>query len=147
MDTEAETPILWPPDAKNWLTGKDPDAGKDWRQEENTTTGRWDGWMSSPNQWTWVSASSGSWRWTGRPGVPQSMGLQRVDTTEQLNEDSNYFHPPPSVTIVYTQQYHSHHVLDSREHRNSSPFLRLKSLKLDTRILAISHFPSFLSTW
>ena len=30
-DTEAETPILWPPDAKNWLTGKDPDAGKDWR--------------------------------------------------------------------------------------------------------------------
>ena len=33
-DTEAETPILWPPDAKSWLIGKDPDAGKDWRQEE-----------------------------------------------------------------------------------------------------------------
>ena len=33
-DAEAETPILWPPDAKNWLNGKDPDAGKDWRQEE-----------------------------------------------------------------------------------------------------------------
>ena len=33
-DAEAETPILWPPDAKNWLTGKDPDAGKYWRQEE-----------------------------------------------------------------------------------------------------------------
>ena len=33
-DAEAETPILWPPDAKNWLTRKDPDAGKDWRQEE-----------------------------------------------------------------------------------------------------------------
>ena len=33
-DAEAETLILWPPDAKNWLTGKDPDAGKDWRQEE-----------------------------------------------------------------------------------------------------------------
>ena len=31
---EAETPILWPPDAKNWLIRKDPDAGKDWRQEE-----------------------------------------------------------------------------------------------------------------
>ena len=30
-DAEAETPILWPPDVKNWLTGKDPDAGKDWR--------------------------------------------------------------------------------------------------------------------
>ena len=33
-DAEAETPILWPPDIKNWLIGKDPDAGKDWRQEE-----------------------------------------------------------------------------------------------------------------
>ena len=33
-DTEAETPILWPPDVKNWLLGKDPDAEKDWRQEE-----------------------------------------------------------------------------------------------------------------
>ena len=37
-DAEAETPILWPPDAKNWLIWKDPDAGKDWRQEENGTT-------------------------------------------------------------------------------------------------------------
>ena len=37
-DAEAETPILWPPDAKNRLTGKDPDAGKDWRWEEKGTT-------------------------------------------------------------------------------------------------------------
>ena len=37
-DAEAETPVLWPPDAKNWLTGKDPDAGKDWRQEEKGIT-------------------------------------------------------------------------------------------------------------
>ena len=37
-DAEAETPILWPPDVKNWLIGKDPDAGKDWRQEEKGTT-------------------------------------------------------------------------------------------------------------
>ena len=36
--TDAEAPILWPPDVKNWLTGKDPDAGKDWRQEEKGTT-------------------------------------------------------------------------------------------------------------
>ena len=36
-DGEAETPILWPPDGKNWFTGKDPDAGKDWRQEKGTT--------------------------------------------------------------------------------------------------------------
>ena len=37
-NTEAGVPILWPPDMKNWLTGKDPDAGKDWRQEEKGTT-------------------------------------------------------------------------------------------------------------
>ena len=38
-DVEAETPILWPPDARNWATGKDPDPGKDWGQEEKGTTG------------------------------------------------------------------------------------------------------------
>ena len=37
-DAEAETPILWPPDVKNWLIVKDPDAGKDWRQEEKGMT-------------------------------------------------------------------------------------------------------------
>ena len=37
-DAEAEVPILWPPDAKNWLIGKDPDAGNDWRREEKGTT-------------------------------------------------------------------------------------------------------------
>ena len=37
-DAEAEAPILWPPDAKNWLIWKDPDAGKDWRQEEKGMT-------------------------------------------------------------------------------------------------------------
>ena len=38
-DAEAEAPVLWPPDAKSWLIGKDPDAGKDWRQEKKGTTG------------------------------------------------------------------------------------------------------------
>ena len=37
-DTEAETPVLWPPDVKNWHIWKDPDAGKDWGQEEKGTT-------------------------------------------------------------------------------------------------------------
>ena len=43
-DVEAETPILWPLDAKNWLIGKDPEAGKDWRQEKWTTEDRMVGW-------------------------------------------------------------------------------------------------------
>ena len=65
------------PNTKNWLIGKDPDAGKDWRQDKKGMTG-WDGWMSSLTQWTWVSVNSGSWWWTGRPGVLPSMGSQRV---------------------------------------------------------------------
>ena len=70
-DAEAEAPVLWPRDAKNWLTGKDHDAGKDWRRDNRG----WDGWMASPTRWTWVWASSGSWWWTGKPGVLQSMGV------------------------------------------------------------------------
>ena len=49
----------------------------------------WDGWMASPTQWTWVWASSGRWWRTGKPGVLQSMGLQRVGhnwVTEQQQE-------------------------------------------------------------
>ena len=77
-DAEAETPILWPPVAKNWLSGKDPDAGKRLKAEgEGDNTG-WGGWMASPTQWTWVRVNSGSWWWTGRPSVVQSMGSQGV---------------------------------------------------------------------
>ena len=77
-DAEAETLIAWPPDAKNWLLWKDPDAGKDWRQEEIQTTKDERGWMASSTQWTWLWVNFRSWWWTGRPGMLQSMGLQRV---------------------------------------------------------------------
>ena len=59
-DTETKAPILWPPDAKSWLIGKEPDAGKDCGQELTDDRG-WDGWMASPTQWTWVWVDSGSW--------------------------------------------------------------------------------------
>ena len=86
-DVEAETPILWSPNVKNWLTGKDPDPGKDWRQEEKGITRGWDGWMASATWRTWGWASSRSWWWTGKPGVLQSMGSQRVehDCATELN--------------------------------------------------------------
>ena len=47
----------------------------------------WDGWMASPTRWTWVGVNSGSWWWTGRPGVLQFMELQRVghDWATELN--------------------------------------------------------------
>ena len=51
----------------------------------------WDGWMASPTQWTWVLVDSGSWWWTGRPGVLQFVGLQRVghDWVTELNWNTN----------------------------------------------------------
>ena len=75
-DAKAEIPILWPPHAKSWLIGKDTDAGKDWGQEDKGTT---------KDEMVWVD--SGSWWWTGRPGVLQFMGSQRVrhDWATQLN--------------------------------------------------------------
>ena len=59
-DAKTEAPILWPPNAKSWLIGKDPDAGKDWGQEEKGGDRGLDGWMASLTQWTWVLANSGS---------------------------------------------------------------------------------------
>ena len=53
---------------------------------------RWDGWMASPTQQTWVWVNSGSWWWTERPGVLQSMGLQRIrqDWATELNWNTNW---------------------------------------------------------
>ena len=76
-------PKMWRTDVKNWLTGKDPDAGKDWRWEENGMTG-WDGWMASPTWWAWVWISSRSWWWTGHAAVH---GVTESDTTEQMNKN------------------------------------------------------------
>ena len=75
-DAEAETPILWLADAKNWPSWKYPDAGKDWRWEEKgTTEDEMVGWHHRLNG---REFNFRSWWWTGRPGVLQSMGLQRV---------------------------------------------------------------------
>ena len=91
MDGKAETPILWPSDVKNWLIWKDPDAGR--LKEGGKGDYRvWDGWMASPIWWTWVWASSWSWWWTGKPGMLQSMGLQRVrhNWATELNWTEEY---------------------------------------------------------
>ena len=85
-DAKAETPILWLPHVK--LTH--------WKRLwcwEKLRAGRegddrgWDGWMATPSQWTWVWVNSGSWWWTGSPGVLWFMGLQRVphDWATELN--------------------------------------------------------------
>ena len=77
-DAEAETSILWPPDVKNRLTGKDPDTGKDWGQEEKgAAEDEIVGWHHQLNGHE-VWANSGRWWGTGKPGMLQSMELQRV---------------------------------------------------------------------
>ena len=78
IDVEAETPILWPPDVKNWLSGKDPDARRLKVGGEGDDRG-WDDWVASPTQWTCVWARPGSWWWTGKPDMLQDIhGVSRV---------------------------------------------------------------------
>ena len=84
-DAEAETPILWPPDAKSWLIRKDPDAGKDWRQgEKGMTEDEMVGWHHRLNGhgfgWT-PGARDGQ----GGLACCSSWDLKKSDTTEQLN--------------------------------------------------------------
>ena len=87
-DANAETPVLWLPHVKSWLIGKDSDAGRNWGQDEKGTTedemARWHHWLDGR---TWVWVNSGSWWWTGRPGVLRFMGSQTVwhDWATELN--------------------------------------------------------------
>ena len=77
-DADIETPVLWPPDAKNWLIGKRPWCWARLKAGGEGDDRGWDGWMASPTLWTWVWASSRSWWWTRKLGVLQSMGSQRI---------------------------------------------------------------------
>ena len=85
-DAKAETPVLWPPLANSWLIGKDSCWEGLGARGEGDDRG-WDGWMASLTRWIWVWVNSGSWWWTGRPGVLQCMGSQRVghDWETELN--------------------------------------------------------------
>ena len=97
MNAEVEAPILRPPAAKNWLIGKDPDAGKDLKAGGEGDNRGWDGWMASPTQWTWVWASSGRrWR-TGKPGMLQSTKSQRVRHDWEMN---NNYVPRTVLTLL-----------------------------------------------
>ena len=82
---EAEAPILWPPDAKNWLIGKDPDAGKDWRQEEKgMTEDEMVGRHHRLNGHEYEQAPGVS-DWQGSLACCSSWGRKELDMTEQLN--------------------------------------------------------------
>ena len=87
-DTKAETPILWPPHAKSWLIGKDPDAGRDWGQEKGKTEDKMAGWHH------WLDGHESEWTsgvGDGQGGLAcyDSWGHKESDTTERLNWTEN----------------------------------------------------------
>ena len=92
INVEAETPMLWPPDAKNWLIGKDLDAGKDWRQEEKGMTEDemvgWHHWLDEHE----LEQTPGVGDGQGGLACCGSWDLKESDTTEQLNwTELNWF--------------------------------------------------------
>ena len=84
-DAKAETPVLWPPDAKSWLIGKDSDAGRNWGQEEKGTTedemAGWHHWLDG-REFEW---SPGVGDGQGGLACCNSWGCKESDTTERLN--------------------------------------------------------------
>ena len=105
-DAEAETPILWPPDVKCGLTGKDPDAGKDWGQEEKGT--------KEDEMVEWHHRLNGrGFRWT--PGVGDGQGSlaccrprghKELDTTEWLNWKWTLKVKEPAVLRINNGRHH-----------------------------------------
>ena len=142
-DVEAETPILRPPDAKSWLIGKDPDAGKDWGQEKGMTEDEMVG-MASATPWTRVWVDSDSWWWTGRPGMLWLMGLQRVrhDWATELTS-----HRPREDRSIETQidnQQIAWILLTNKKKRQSTQFLKRAD---DLTILQMRLFKCPISVW
>ena len=85
-DAEAETPILWPPDGKSWLSRKDPNAGKDWRQEEKgITEDEMVGWHHQLNGREFEQAPGDG---EGQGSLAAVHGVSESDMTEQLNKNN-----------------------------------------------------------
>ena len=99
---EAETPILRPPDVKNWCTGEDPDAGKDWEQEEKgTTEDEVVGWHHWLNGYEFQQAPGAG---DGQGGLTccSSQGRRKSDTTEPLNWTELKIHPIKTDVSIAT---------------------------------------------
>ena len=88
IDTEAEAPILWPSDMKSWLTGKDPDTRKDWRQKEKGATGdEMVGWHCRPYG-PEFEQTPGDDEGQGSLTCCSPWGHKESDTTQQLNNNN-----------------------------------------------------------
>ena len=102
-DAEAAAPILWQPDAKNWLIGNDPDAGKDWRQEEKGATEDkmigWYHWLNGHELEPALADGEGQ----GNLACCIPWGCKKSDTTEQLNNNKvEHIYEYPHLVLVLT---------------------------------------------
>ena len=102
-DAEAEAPILGPPEVKSQRIRKDPDAGKDWKQEKGMTEDEMVGWQHRRDGHVW--ANSGRWWRTGKPGMLQFMGLQ---SQTQLSDWTTSH--PSQTNVLLIQNSHPCHM-------------------------------------
>ena len=95
----------------------------------------WDGWMASPTQWTWVWVNSRSWWWTGRPGVLQSVGSQRVrhDWATELTDSIKYFFTCRVISEVNAGSESINSPQSQQWHTNGQVSSLLALLKQSTR--------------
>ena len=97
--TDAEAPILWPPDVKTWLIRKDPDAGKDWRQEEKgMTEDEMVGWLHWLNEHKFEQAP-GDGEEQGSLACCSPWGGKKLDRTERLNKNKCVSHLVPTLGL------------------------------------------------
>ena len=120
-DVEAETPILWPPDAKSWLIWKVLMLGKiEGRRRRGQQRMRC--LMASLTRWRWVWVNSGSWWWTGRPGMLRFMGVAKSPT--QL---SNWTEPNWRQLLI--TRHYSCHLLSFKKCLSKNKKKKIKNKK------------------
>ena len=126
-DVEAEAPIFWPPVVKNWLFGKNPDAGKDWRQKEKgITEGEMVGWHHWLNGYEFEQAL-GNGEGQGNLACCSLWGLKKLDTSELLNNNRWY---------KCALKMESHGIKPTGRHIND---FNLNIINYHVKIIIVSH--------
>ena len=121
---DAEVPVLWPPDVKRWLTGKDPDPGKDWRQGKGATEDEMVGWHH------WLDGcefdqAPGDGEGQGSMACCSSWGHKKLDTTEELNINNKSYSP-----VLFKHGYSLEIYLEVwREKSNTCTFVFFKKFQ------------------
>ena len=126
---------------------KDPDAWKDWRQEEKGNDRGWDSWMASLTLWTCIWASSRGWWRTGNPNVLQSMGSQRIghNWANELNWTSHWKQKPAKTSVgtpvVVKRRY-------PRSQGSPETMFKVQvQWKWKVKVKSLSHVRLFASPW